>query len=459
MKVFQHRKNNKIRKWCFTMSLDLTLQQRQQLSHSQIQSLEILAMDSIELNQLLKNEYLENPMMEHNGDTSENSYSEPLTSYYEPSGSAYISTDDEDQRSRDFSAPKENILQDYLLSQLDMKLYSHREWKLFIYLIGCLDDSGFFTMPIEEVAEKNDISIDFVKQCLYTLQQLEPYGVFSSGLQESLLHQLDALDINNEVLTQMILYHLNDIAEGKISNISRSLHIPTTEVRKNIEVITRLNPRPLSGFSSGTNSYIIPDIIFEKEADSWTIRLNDSWVGNYSLNDYYLKMMNASSDAELISYFKEKLRRVQFILNSIEQRRQTILSIAEIILDIQRGFFENNAPLIPMTMSDVAKRTGIHTSTVSRAVKGKYLQYTGGSLFLKNLFAASVSSHDNTDVTPMTVKQFIKEFIESENKQKPYSDQVLVKLLAEQNIHVSRRAIAKYREELSIKGSFDRRVI
>ena len=298
-----------------------------------------------------------------------------------------------------------------------------------------------------------------IRDSLYTLQQLEPYGIFSPGLQESLLHQLDALDINSEVLTQMILYHLNDMAEGKISNISRSLHIPTTEVRKNIEIITRLNPRPLSGFSSGTNSYIIPDIIFEKEADNWTIRLNDSWVGNYSLNDYYLKMMNSSSDTELISYFKEKLRRVQFILNSIEQRRQTILSIAEIILDIQRDFFENNAPLIPMTMSDVAKRAGIHTSTVSRAVKGKYLQYTGGSLFLKNLFASSVSSHDNADITPMVVKQFIKEFIESENKKRPYSDQALVKLLAEQNVHVSRRAIAKYREELGIKGSFDRRVI
>ena len=246
-----------------------------------------------------------------------------------------------------FQPQKKILLRSICCLSFDMKLYSHQEWNLFIYLIGCLDDSGFFTMPVKEVAEKNSVSVDFVKQCLYTLQQLEPYGIFSPGLQESLLHQLDALDINSEVLTQMILYHLNDMAEGKISNISRSLHIPTTEVRKNIEIITRLNPRPLSGFSSGTNSYIIPDIIFEKEADNWTIRLNDSWVGNYSLNDYYLKMMNSSSDTELISYFKEKLRRVQFILNSIEQRRQTILSIAEIILDIQRDFFENNAPLYP----------------------------------------------------------------------------------------------------------------
>ncbi|SCG92607.1 RNA polymerase factor sigma-54 [uncultured Clostridium sp.] len=454
-----HPTGNKKTKVVFYMDLNLTLQQRQQLSQSQIQSLEILAMDSLELNHLLKNEYLENPMMEHAEGTSEDNYSEPLTAYYETSAGSYISTDEEDDRRRDFSAPKEDLLQEYLLSQLDIKLYSPQEWSLFHYLIDCLDDNGFFTMPVEEVAQKNNVPLDFVKQCLYTLKQLEPYGIFSPNLQESLLHQLDALDMNNEVLTQMILYHLHDIAEGKISNISRSLHISTADVRKNLEIITRLNPRPLSGFNSGTNGYIIPDIIFQKENDSWTVRLNDSWVRNYSLNDYYLKMMNSSSDTELIAYFKEKLRRVQFILNSIEQRRQTILSIAEIILDIQQDFFDNNGPLVPMTMSDVANRANIHTSTVSRAVKGKYLQYTGGSLFLKNMFTTSVSRQDNGSVTPMVVKQYIKEFIEAENKQKPYSDQTLVKLLSEQNIHVSRRAIAKYREELGIKGSFDRRTI
>ena len=464
------------------MALELTLQQKQQLSQSQIQSLEILSMDSLELNQFLKNEYLENPLMEHTeggaesepessakceaetvrgiDSGAENTQAEPLTSYYEPGNGSYLSTDDDDNsRRRDFSAPRENSLRDYLLSQLDSRLYSRQEWDLFIYMTGCLDDSGFFTMPVSEVAEKNDVPEELVNRCLYTLQQLEPYGIFAANLQECLLHQLDALDLNSETLTQMILCHLDDIAGGKISNISRTLHISTAEVRRNIEVITRLNPRPLSGFGSGTNTYIIPDIIFQKEHDDWSIRLNDSWVENYHLNDYYIKMMQTSSDEELVAYFKEKLRRVQFILSCIEQRRQTILSISRIILDIQRDFFENRSALVPMTMADVASRAGIHTSTVSRAIKGKYLQYTGGSIFVKSLFSASVSSHDTGSVTPMMVKQYIKEFIESENRQKPYSDQALTKLLEEKNIHVSRRVIAKYREEMGIKGSFDRKAL
>lgn len=443
------------------MNLNLTLQQRQQMSQAQIQSLEILAMDSIELNQFLKTEYLENPLLDHNEEPYGDSIAEPLSAYYgtqNSSGAAgFSSVDDDDDHSRDFAAPKENLLRDYLLSQLDSRLYSRQEWGLFIYLIECLDDNGLFTMPAKEAAEKTGASESLVRQCLVTLQQLEPYGIFSADLKDCLLRQLDALDINTEILTLMIRCHLQDIADGKISNISRNLHIPTVEVRKNIELIARLNPRPLSGFHSGENSFIIPDIILKKESSDWSIQLNDSWIENYQVNDYYLKMMETSTDPDLITYFKSKLTRVQFILDSIEQRRKTVISITNVILDIQLDYFEHHASLVPMTMSDVAEKAGIHTSTVSRAVKGKYLQYPGGSIFMKNLFTAPVSSHEQGNITSALVKQYIKEYIAAENKKKPYSDQALAKLLENQDIKVSRRAVAKYREELGIKGSFDRR--
>lgn len=444
------------------MDLNLTLQQRQLLSQSQIQSLEILSMDNAELNQFLKNEYLENPLLDHREGASAGAAAEPLTSYYEKTpGSGFgvhTATDEEDTRRQDFSAPKEDTLQEYLLSQLDMKLYTRQEWQLFIYLIGCLDDNGFFTMPTEEIIEKTGAPKALIDQSLKILKTLEPYGVFSADLTECLLRQLDAADMNSEILTIMLTCHLQDIADGKISNISRQLHIPTVEVRKNIELISRLNPRPLSGFGTENNSYIIPDIIFQKESGRWSILLNDSWVENYHLNDYYMKMMESSSDSELIAYFKAKLNRVNFVLQAIEQRRKTVLTVARIILDMQKDFLEGHAPLAPMTMSEVASRAGIHTSTVSRAVKGKYLQYPNGSVFIKNLFSVSVSSKDAGSVTPMTVKHYIKELIESEDKKKPYSDQTLAKLLEEKNIKVSRRAIAKYREEMGIKGSFDRKV-
>ena len=443
------------------MELDLSLKQKQQLSQTQIQALEILAMDSMELNQFLRNEYLENPLLDHD-DNGAASLSEPLTGYYESMSShntaMQFDSESEMKRSRDIPVRTEGTIREYLLQQLDASLYTEQEWGLFGYLIDCLDDNGFFTVPLEEVAEKVKLPVQKVRKCLTILKQLEPYGIFSSCLEESLLKQLDALDLNNEILSVMITDHLQDIADGKISNISRELHLSTVEARRNIELISHLNPRLLSGFGSESSDYVIPDIIFRQEDGQWNILLNDSWIDNYTLNDYYVKMMESASDPELSAYFRTKRNRVQFIMNSIQQRRQTVLAISKVILERQRAFFDSNGPLEPMTMTDVAEQIGVHTSTVSRAIKGKYLQYPRGSLFIKNLFTAGVAAGDGTGGnTPMYIKQLLKEIIGQENKKKPYSDQALVELLKEKNIQISRRAVAKYREEMGIRGSFDRK--
>lgn len=441
------------------MNHDFSFQQKQQLTQAQIQNLEILAMDTMELQRFLRNEYLENPLLDHREDEPSDMFPEPLTSFYEtlPSNNSasYFDSESENNSRKDIPSPEEMKIRDYLLNQLNPGIYSPKEWNLFQYLIGCLDDNGFFSIPLEEVAKKNQVSEEKASQCLACLKQLEPYGIFSSNLQESLLRQLDALDLNNEILTRMIQNHLDDIADQKISNISRKLHISTLEVRRNIDTISQLNPRLLAGFLSDKNRYIYPDIILQKDGDQWTFNLNDSWIENYSINDFYIKMMEESTDPELILYFKEKLAQVRLIMNNIQQRRLTIYSITKNILHVQHAFFDHNAPLIPMTMSEIAERTGIHVSTVSRAVKGKYLQYPTGAVFMKDLFSSPVSDQNN--VTPALVKHQIKKLIESENKQKPYSDQEIAKKLNAEDIRVSRRTVAKYREELGIKGSFSRR--
>lgn len=441
------------------MDTKLALKQQQVLSQAQIQSLEILSMDSIELRHFLENEYLENPMLDRDDKSSSDNTFESFFSYNDRQ--SYGSADNRDDKNyrRELAAPSGNLLTDYFLNQLDINLYTKSEWGLFTYLINCLDDTGYFTMPAEEVAEKTHMSISEVEQALNILKRLEPYGIFASSLQECLLNQLDALGMNTSTLTCMIKTHLQDIADGKISNISRHLHLSTAVVRKNIETISRLNPRPLSGFGSGTNQYIIPDIIFQKDGSSWAVILNDSWISDYHLNDYYIKMMKESRDKELVEYFKAKLSRSRFIFQSIEQRQKTLLTIAEIILERQKNFYEGTGVLIPMTMSEVAEKAGIHTSTVSRAIKGKYLQYPNGTICIKDLFTSSASSSDpGSGITPMMVKEAVKGLIQNEDKRKPLSDNMLAKLLREKNINVSRRVIAKYREELGIRSSFDRKV-
>ena len=312
------------------MNLNLVIKQRQQLNTSQLQNIEILAMDNIELNHFLQNEYLENPLMEH---TEKNSLisSEPLSIYYEPTSNNYsdipYENDEIKQRIQNIPQTQEENLPEHLLHQLNSSDYSAHEWQVFKYLIDCLDDSGYFQIPLFEIALCTGVSEPLIQHCLSILKQLEPHGIFASSLQECLLIQLNFLDFANENIRQIIENHLEDIASGKINFISKTLNISTSEVRKNIEIINMLNPRPLSGFNTVRNTYVTPDIILKKEEGNWIIELNDSWIENYSLNDYYLKMMETTLDSELADYFKNKYTRLQFVFNSIQQRRQTILTI------------------------------------------------------------------------------------------------------------------------------------
>lgn len=442
------------------LSYGITLEQKQQLSQGQIQSLEVLAMDSMELSQFLQNEYLENPLLDYSGDHGTGSVE--INKTYEqtmPFEKNYEEmVEEEDRRRKDIPMQDVNNVKNYILYQLPRNMYNARQWKLMEYMVDCLDDTGFFTTPLKEVAEKTGMSEPEVDLALKTLQELEPYGIFAPDLKNCLMKQLEMQGDRNSTAYRIVEEHLQDVADGKISNISRSMKLSTVEVRKCIEQIARLNPRPMSEFGAEHTGYIVPDIIFHKEHGKWEIKLNDGWVEDYHINDYYLKMMKESSDPELSEYFRVKLERIRFVMNSIMQRRQTMMAISEEILRRQEDYLDGKTFLKPMTMTDVAEQIGIHTSTVSRAIKGKYIQYPGGTTVVKNLFSASVTTTDgDVAVGPMQIKEMIKELINGEDKQKPYSDQALVKILNERNIDISRRAVAKYREELGIKGSFDRR--
>lgn len=445
------------------LGYDMQLEQRQQLTQSQIQSLEILAMDGMELNQFLQNEYLENPLLDISGTHAMGSGQVEINKTYEQTltyGRNYEEMiEEEDRRRKDIPMQDQNQVRNFLLDQLPRKNFKEEQWTLLEFMVDCLDDTGFFTIPIQEVAEKTHRSAEEVRSALALLQGLEPYGIFAADLKHCLLKQLEMQNMQGSVLWRVVEEHLQDVADGKISNISRSLKLPTAQVRKCIEQIARLNPRPMSEFCAGKADFIVPDIIFHKENGKWEVELNDDWVEDYHINDYYLRMMRESRDEELTEYFRIKLERVRFVMNSIVQRRQTVTAVAEAVMRRQRAWLEGRAWLQPMTMSDVANEIGVHTSTVSRAIKGKYIQFPGGTMVMKNLFSASVATLGGTgDVGTMQVKEMIRKLIAGEDKKKPYSDQAIMNFLKEKQIGVSRRAVAKYREELGIRGSFARRV-
>lgn len=444
------------------LKFGVQLEQKQQLSQNQIQSLEILAMDGTELNRFLQNEYLENPLMDCSGSHGMGSRTEEINKTYEHTvtyGRNYEEiVEEDDKRRKDIPMPDQDSVKNYLLYQLPRGQFTDEQWSLMEFMVECLDDTGFFTVPVKEVSTRTGMPEEAVKSALSTLQELEPYGIFAPDLKHCLLRQLEIQGLKGTTVWRVADEHLENVANGKISTISRSLKLSTVDVRKCIEQIAKLNPRPMSEFASGHANYIVPDIIFREENGKWEVELNDDWVEDYHINDYYIRMMKESKDEELSEYFRIKLERVRFVMNSIAQRRQTMVAISEEVLRRQQAYLEGKAYLQPMTMTDVADAIGIHTSTVSRAIKGKYIQYPGGTVVMKNLFSASVTRSDgDVAVGTMQIKEMIRELIDGEDKRKPYSDQALVKVLKEKNIEISRRAVAKYREELGIRGSFDRK--
>ena len=443
------------------MGSGLLMEQKQALSAGQVQSLNILALNNQELEDFLMNEYLENPMLENSGD-KENEMFTDMEKMYEKGTSfrdQYLENPEEEERSRnDVRARTENSLKEYLLNQLDQGSFSQREWETAEYLIDCLDEKGYFLYQTEELAQNSGYEQMELDQCLAVLKELEPVGIFASSLEECLVLQVLGME-QEAALCTIIRNHLQDVADGKVSTISRRLKLSSVEVRKLIHVIRNLNPRPLNGYGGDRAQYVFPDIILNYQDGQWTVSLNDKWAGNISINEFYVHMMETAQDEELKNYFEEKLKRARFIMNAVEQRRRTLEGITEGILKRQAGYFLGKEPLKPMTLEEIAAEREIHKSTVSRAIRDKYILTPAGCLLIRDLFTTGISGGGKTgeDVSRNTVKSRLKALVDQEDKKHPCSDEQLAKLLEAEGMAISRRTVAKYRMELGIGGAFSRR--
>lgn len=431
------------------LTTQLNIEQSLTLSLNQVQSLNILAMDNYELEKFLQIEYAENPLMEH-------------TPSSEPSYATYnrgVIHESRENVRPEIKAASSNDVKDFLMEQLNPSLYSNEEWKLMEDLIQCLDTHGHFHMTLEEFSTQTGYPLKKCEDCYGILSKLEPIGIFSHSMEEAMIAQLKHNGDFDEHIEQIILHHLEQLANGELCKITRALGISSTQVRKYKDLIQKLRPNMLYGLSNTETEYVVPDVILSLDADqNWKITLNDQWIGNYALNDYYASMLRRSSDPELREYFQKKYDRCILILNSIEKRRETLIHICESILKRQEAYFLHKGPLVSMTMKEIADEIDVHTSTISRGIKKKYIQYPFGTCAFKSLFTTASSSKGDTTATKDTLSIEIKQIIDSENPAKPYSDQQIVTLLEEKDYHISRRTVAKYRKQLGIGGVFDRKI-
>ena len=379
---------------------------------------------------------------------------------YEPRGRIRFETEKrEAPRYETFIARKESLT-DHLLWQLLLASPTKEEEQIGSLIIGNLNRNGYLDVPVDEIARSSGFSVDKIEQVLSLLQTFNPAGVCARDLSECLLIQASLLGLDDTIIINIITNHIKHLETKNYTSICRALKISIQDVVSAVNVIKCLEPKPGREFSDEEPQHIIPDIYVYKFEDEFIIMLNDDGMPKLRINPYYKKAISQGKkiSGETKDYLAEKMHSAVWLIRSIHQRQRTIYKVMESILTLQKDFFEKGIALLkPMVLRDVAQNIGMHESTVSRVTSNKYAYTPQGIFELKYFFNGSINRVHGEAVASASVKEMIKKIIESENPQKPYSDEKISKLLKDENINIARRTVVKYRETLGILSSSRRR--
>ena len=290
------------------------------------------------------------------------------------------------------------------------------------------------------------------------MQRIEPRGLGARSLSECLLLQLEGNELNSEILEQIIQEDLNLVANRKYTDLQKKYNITEDTLSKVLDKIKGLDPKPGKRFSDFDPIYVLPDIIVEKTESGLEI-IDNSTLPELHISTYYQQLLKDTDDEEVKEYIKDKLNKSLNLIRNIEQRKTTINTVAQHILQHQANFFESGGKLKPMRLKDIAGTAGYHESTVSRTINGKYMLTPKGVFEFKHFFETGIASDSGEEISVSNIKNEIQKLIDHEDKKKPLSDQKICDELAKEGIHISRRTVAKYRDEMQILGSAQRKEI
>jgi len=381
--------------------------------------------------------------------------------YFRQSGGyrKYSVEDEEKRRFLESSVVKPETLQENLLNQLGLALLEDEQKRICEAIVGNIDDNGYLRGTIEDIAQHLGVAVDEVARMLELIQTLSPVGVGARDLRECLLIQLRRLAKEDSLAYMIVEHHLDELGARKYRQIAKALRVSPIEVQKAAELIETLDPKPGRIFSSELAQYITPDVFVEKDADGYNVILNDDRIPHLRISNLYKQMaLNPDADKETKTYIREKIKGGQWLLRNIRQRQQTIYNIASEIVKKQREFFDDGIPrLTPLTLQQVADSLGIHESTVSRAIAGKYIQTPHGLFDMKYFFTAGIASGGGGSIAITNVKSMIQQMISQEDSRSPLRDQQVIEKLKEKGLTLARRTVTKYRKELRIPSSNQRR--
>lgn len=432
--------------------IELSLKQKLNLTTELITSIEIMQLNSLELQAFLQKESEDNVFIDYDSLFDDKSFRNYIKkSNYDTS--YYYNQDNEDIDIQDYTS-YQTTLKDFLLEQLGVLKLNDYEYFIGRLIINHIDDKGYFKPNIEDISKDFNINPKYILPILKKIQNFEPRGIAARTIEECLLLQVEKSDIT---LRNIIKYHLDDIYKNNLNKISKAQEISIEELNRCISKLKKLNPIPSSGYntSNDTNIYIQPDIIVEMENENFEISLKENQY-NLKINDYYLNMLDTINDEETKNYLKSKLSKTIFLIESIEKRKNTILKVSSEIIRYQEEFFLKNFPLKPMTLKDIANLTDLSESTISRVTKNKYIQINKKLYPLKHFFSSHINS-SNDNVSKDFVMNKIKDTISNENPKKPLSDQKITDILNVLGIDIRRRTVSKYRDELNIQPAKNRK--
>ncbi|MDQ3283614.1 MAG: RNA polymerase factor sigma-54 [Acidobacteriota bacterium] len=478
--------------------LHLKLSQKLIMTPSLQQAIKLLQLSKLELQEVLNQELLENPLLDESTEEAktEETQAEETKSENEAAEDAKkVETKEEKEKDSfdeiDYDAyfqdyieygynprgmgeeheefPIENTLtrppnlSDHLTWQLSMSDASPRTKEIAQFIIGNIDEDGYLRASDEEIAQSGGYQKEEVETAVRAVQSLDPIGVGARDLRECLLLQLRFLEVDAPLVEVIIRDHWDEFMQRKFVSLAKTLGIDMKTLEGIVELIKHLDPKPGRKYSNERAIYVEPDVYVHKVSDEYVIVLNEDGMPKLRINSGYRSMLNSmdsKSDGETVNYIKDKIRSAVWLIKSLDQRQRTIYKVAESIVKHQREFLEKGIDFLrPLVLRDVADDIQMHESTVSRVVSNKYMHTPRGLFLMKYFFHSGIDSETGEDISSLTVKKKIQSYIENEDPRKPLSDSKIMKILNDEGINIARRTVAKYRDELNIPSSTDRKQI
>lgn len=455
----------------------------QKLSPQHIQMIKLLELPTMQLEQRVKQEIESNPMLEEDvpkdnkevdeeGKVTDVSLDKYLSDDDTPSYKYRVNNYSKDDKQMPILITEGQSLNDYLLEQLNYKELSKETLMITEYLIGSLDDDGYLRRELDSIADDIEfatgieVSLKRLDDSLILIHELEPPGIGARNLQECLLLQLKRVDSKTkpqQVALLILQKYFNDFTKKHYDKLMNRLNISEDEFRDAIEEIISLSPKPANMYNEGgsfSTPYITPDFILEYQDEEFDLRMTSNNIPEIKISRRYMNIIKEASikkkldpqERDTIQFVKSKIESAKWFISAIQQRHNTLMSTMTEILNYQTEYFKDGdkSKLRPMILKDIADRIGLDVSTISRVVNSKYIQTNFGVLSLKQLFSEAMQTYSGEEVSSYEIKNILTECVDTEDKLRPLTDEMLMDILNNRGYRIARRTVAKYREVLGI---------